>query len=82
MNLFTIPDRIFVSLRSEDMRAIIQRLVEVAAVEFERGSMDGALYVFVSRDCELYPASCCLQHRCPTVVSCRLLTLERLRGWR
>ena len=52
MNPFTTPDRIFVSLRPQDMRAGIQRLAETVAAEFGRDPMDGALYVFVSRDCE------------------------------
>ena len=52
MNPFTTPDRIFVSLRPQDMRAGIQRLASIVAAEFGRDPMDGALYVFVSRDCE------------------------------
>ena len=52
MNPFTTPDRIFVSLRPQDMRAGLQRLASIVAAEFGRDPMDGALYAFVSRDCE------------------------------
>ena len=34
------------------MRAGIQRLAAIAAADFGRDPMDGALYCFVSRDCE------------------------------
>ena len=36
----------------QDMRAGIQRLAAIAAADFGRDPMDGALYCFVSRDCE------------------------------
>lgn len=51
MNPFASPERIYVSLKPQDMRAGIQRLAEIVTTEFGRDPMDGALYVFVSRDC-------------------------------
>ena len=52
MNPFTTPDAIYISKRPQDMRAGIQRLAAIAAADFGRDPMDGALYCFVSRDCE------------------------------
>lgn len=49
MNPFTIPDRIFISRYPHDMRAGIQRLAEIATVDFGMEPTDGSLYVFVSR---------------------------------
>ena len=52
MNPFTTPDEIFISRSPQDMRAGIQRLASVVTTDFGRDPLDGALYVFVSRDCE------------------------------
>lgn len=52
MNPFTTPDAIYISKRPQDMRAGIQRLASIVATDFGRDPMDGALYCFVSRDCE------------------------------
>lgn len=52
MNPFTTPDAIYISKRPQDMRAGIQRLAAIAAADFGRDPMDGALYCFVSRDCK------------------------------
>lgn len=52
MNPFTTPDAIYISKRPQDMRAGIQRLASIVAADFGRDPMDGALYCFVSRDCE------------------------------
>lgn len=49
---FSALDAIYISKRPQDMRAGIQRLALIAAVDFGRDPMDGALYCFVSRDCE------------------------------
>jgi hypothetical protein len=81
VNPFTTPDRIFVSLRPQDMRAGIQRLAETVAAEFGRDPMDGALYVFVSRDCEFYPAICYPQLWSSSAPNRRQPFLEGLRGW-
>lgn len=50
MNPFVVPDRVLVSARPQDMRAGIHRLSAIIAADFEGDPMDGALYVFVSRD--------------------------------
>ena len=52
MNPFTTPDAIYISKKPQDMRASIQRLASIVAADFGRDPMDGALYCFVSRDCE------------------------------
>ena len=52
MNPFTTPDAIYISKKPQDMRAGIQRLAAIVATDFGRDPMDGALYRFVSRDCE------------------------------
>lgn len=52
MNPFATPDEIFISRAPQDMRAGIQRLASIIAADFGRDPMDGALYAFVSRDCE------------------------------
>ena len=52
MNPFTTPDRLFISTRPQDMRAGIQRLAAIVTAEFGMDPTDGALYCFVSRDCE------------------------------
>ena len=52
MNPFTTPDRIYISRRPQDMRAGIQRLACVVTTDFGMDPTDGALYCFVSRDCE------------------------------
>ena len=52
MNPFTTPDAIYISKRPQDMRAGIQRLASIVAADLGRDPMDGALYCFVSRDCE------------------------------
>lgn len=52
MNPFTTPDRIFVSGSPQDMRAGIQRLAAIVAADFGADPVDGALYCFVSRDCQ------------------------------
>ena len=52
MNPFTTPDAIYISKKPQDMRAGIQRLAAIVAADFGRDPMDGALYCFVSRDCE------------------------------
>lgn len=52
MNPFTTPDRIYISRRPQDMRAGIQRLAALVATDFGCDPQDGALYCFVSRDCE------------------------------
>ena len=52
MNPFSTPDAIYISKRPQDMRAGIQRLASIVAADFGRDPMDGALYCFVSRDCE------------------------------
>lgn len=52
MNPFSAPDAIYISKRPQDMRAGIQRLASIVAADFGRDPMDGALYCFVSRDCE------------------------------
>ena len=52
MNPFTTPDRLLISKRPQDMRAGIQRLAAIVAAEFGMDPADGALYCFVSRDCE------------------------------
>ena len=52
MNPFTTPDAIYISKKPQDMRAGIQRLAAIVATDFGRDPMDGALYCFVSRDCE------------------------------
>lgn len=52
MNPFTTPDRLLISKRPQDMRAGIQRLAAIVTAEFGMDPTDGALYCFVSRDCE------------------------------
>ena len=52
MNPFTTPDRLFISRRPQDMRAGVQRLASVVVADFGEDPQDGALYCFVSRDCE------------------------------
>ena len=52
MNPFTTPDRLFISTRPQDMRAGIQRLAATVTAELGMDPTDGALYCFVSRDCE------------------------------
>lgn len=52
MNPFSTPDAIYISKRPQDMRAGIHRLAAIVAADFGRDPMDGALYCFVSRDCE------------------------------
>ena len=52
MNPFTTPDRLFISRRPQDMRAGAQRLASVVVADFGEDPQDGALYCFVSRDCE------------------------------
>lgn len=52
MNPFTTPDVILISKRPQDMRAGIQRLASIVVADFGREPTDGALYAFVSRDCE------------------------------
>lgn len=52
MNPFTTPDRLFISMRPQDMRAGIQRLAAIVVTDFGENPQDGALYCFVSRDCE------------------------------
>lgn len=52
MNPFTTSDAIYISKRSQDMRAGIQRLTSIVASDLERDSMDGTLYCFASRDRE------------------------------
>ena len=52
VNPFTTPDAIYISRRPQDMRAGIQRLAAAVAADFGCDPMDGALYCFVSRDCE------------------------------
>ncbi|WP_172137183.1 IS66 family insertion sequence element accessory protein TnpB [Adlercreutzia sp. ZJ473] len=51
MNPFTTPDKLFISRRPQDMRAGIQRLASVVTTDFGMDPTDGALYCFVSRDC-------------------------------
>ena len=52
MNPFVTPDKIFISRTPQDIRAGIQRLASVISVDFGRDPMDGALYAFISRECE------------------------------
>lgn len=52
MNPFTTPDKVFISLHPQDMRAGIQRLASIITTDFGEDPQDGALYCFVSRDCE------------------------------
>lgn len=52
MNPFTTPDRLYVSRKPQDMRAGIQRLASIVATDFGDDPTSGALYIFVSRDCE------------------------------
>ncbi|MBQ9004016.1 MAG: IS66 family insertion sequence element accessory protein TnpB [Eggerthellaceae bacterium] len=52
MNPFTTPDRLLISRRPQDMRAGIQRLAAIVTAVFGMDPTDGALYCFVSRDCE------------------------------
>lgn len=52
MNPFTIPDRIFISRTPHDMRAGIQRLAQIATVDFGMDPTDGSLYIFVSRSAD------------------------------
>lgn len=52
MNPFATPDKIFISRTPQDMRAGIQRLASIITADFGCEPMDGALYAFVSRDCE------------------------------
>jgi len=52
MNPFTTPDRLFISTAPQDMRAGIQRLASIITTDMCMDPTDGALYVFVSRDCE------------------------------
>lgn len=52
MNPFTTPDRLYISRRPQDMRAGIQRLAATVVTDFKGDPQDGALYCFVSRDCE------------------------------
>lgn len=52
MNPFTTPDRLFISRRPQDMRAGMQRLASIVVTDFGEDPQDGALYCFVSRDCE------------------------------
>lgn len=52
MNPFATPDKIFISRNPQDMRAGIQRLASIITTDFGRDPMDGALYAFVSRDCQ------------------------------
>lgn len=52
MNPFTTPDKLFIAKHPQDMRAGIQRLASIVTADFGLEPTDGALYVFVSRDCE------------------------------
>jgi transposase len=52
LNPFTTPDRLFISTHPQDMRAGIQRLASIVTTDIAHDPTDGALYVFVSRDCE------------------------------
>jgi hypothetical protein len=52
MNPFTTPDKIFISLYPQDMRAGIQTLAACVLTDFEEDPQNGSLYCFVSRDCE------------------------------
>lgn len=51
MNPFVTPDAIFISPAPQDMRAGIHRLSSIVASEFGQDPTDGALYIFVSRNC-------------------------------
>lgn len=50
MNPFTVPERVFVSSVPRDMRAGIAALARAVCAECGGDPLDGALYVFVSRD--------------------------------
>jgi transposase len=52
LNPFTTPDKLYISKHPQDMRAGIQRLASTVTTDFDLDPIDGALYVFVSRDCE------------------------------
>lgn len=52
MNPFSSPDRLYISKRPQDMRAGMQRLASIVTTDFDMDPADGALYVFISRDCE------------------------------
>lgn len=52
VNPFTTPDRVLISRHPTDMRAGIQRLASIVVTDFGDDPQDGALYCFVSRDCE------------------------------
>lgn len=45
-----VTTRVYLSLRSTDMRCGCDRLSRAVEEHFSRNSLDGALYVFVSRD--------------------------------
>lgn len=49
---FTTPDRVLISRHPTDMRAGIQRLAFIVVADFGGDPQGGALYCFVSRDCE------------------------------
>lgn len=58
MSPFTCPEKIFVCARPCDMRAGINRLALKVQSDFGRDPADGALYVFVSRDCKRVKMLC------------------------
>ena len=66
LNPYTTPDRLLISRRPQDMRAGIQRLAAIVTAEFGMDPADGALYCFVSRDCEFCLAIRYPQLRCST----------------
>lgn len=47
-----MPDHLFISNTPQDMRAGIQRLASIVTADLGMDPTDGALYIFVSRDCE------------------------------
>lgn len=47
---FEVATRVYLSLRSTDMRCGCDRLSRAVEEHFGRNSLDGALYVFLSRD--------------------------------
>lgn len=58
MRPFSCPEKIFVCASPCDMRAGINRLVLKVQADFGRDPADGALYVFVSRDCRRIKMLC------------------------
>lgn len=50
MNPFSVPDKVFICPRPQDMRAGCHRLAALVTAEFQKDAMDGSLYVFISRD--------------------------------